>query len=594
MEQNPFINYPGAIATSISDLIRGNSTAFIYGWNLFSLLFILFLTVTVYLKFIPRTGTETQKNKFLKSNVLFITVTLIGVFLLRLPNLILKEQNPDESQWIANAATFLNHGVLWKNVNGYTGGPLLFVPLSIMYYFGEGLNYASIRLFGLLFCILPSLLFVYLVFKKLFSSAIASLLLLPFILFSAFAINHDLIAYNSEHIPMLITAISLFLFFSLQKKYSLLKLFAAGFLLGLFPFAKLQAVPIAFAIAVCIFIETILFQNESSKQKFTSILFFIAGGLIPSILISIYLIHYGVTVNFRNAYILQNFSYAQNGLASHVLGWKKFLLVFIMTFRTIELLWLFIILGILILVSSYFIFKNKTRIENSAKRNLIYLFAVTVCSYLSVCLPGNDFVHYEILLIVPLVVFTGMLFGTAFPFLIETFSSRKIFYAVILLTVVVPVTLMLKQGNKGIKFIQNGGNYELSAEAKEIKKYSSPNEKLAIWGWSNKYYVETEMTQGTPGVNSFYEATNALRNNNSSLENYVSDLEINMPTVFLDASQLHFIGFNNQTGLSHENFPVLNNFINQHYQLVTEINLIKIYVLNERLIKLGLLQYTRF
>lgn len=594
MEQLPFINYPGAIATSISDLIRGNSTAFNYGWNLFVLLFILFLTVTVYLKFIPTGKTVTGLYKYFYSNWVFISVTLIGVFVLRLPNLVLKEQNPDESQWIANAATFLNHGVLWKTVNGYTGGPLLYVPLSIMYYFGVGLNYASIRLFGLLFCILPSLLFVYLTFKQQFSSAIASLLLLPFILFSAFAVSHDLIAYNSENIPMLLTAISLFLFFSVQKKYESLKIFIAGFVLGLFPFAKLQAVPIALAIAICSLIEILLFQNKSTKQKFTSILYLIIGGLIPSVLILIYMMHYGVTASFWNNYIVQNYSYSQNGLASHIIGWKKFFLVFTMTFRTIELLWLFIILGILILVSLFFILKNKTRIESSTRRNLIYLFAVTVCSYLSVCLPGNDFVHYEILLVVPLIVFTAMIFGTALPFLIESYSSRKIFYAVILLTVVTPVTLLLGKGNTGIKFIQHGGNYELSVEAKEIKKYASPNERLAVWGWSNKYYVETEMTQGTPGVNSFYEASNALHNNNSFLEKYVSDLEINQPIVFLDASQPHFIGFKNQTGLNNENFPTLNKFINQHYQLVAEINQKKIYVLNERLIKMGLLQFTRF
>ena len=78
----------------------------------------IFLTVTVYLKFILSGKTATGANKFLKYNVLFIAVTLIGVFILRLPNLVLKEQNPDESQWIANAATFLPSGFKGGGVIG--------------------------------------------------------------------------------------------------------------------------------------------------------------------------------------------------------------------------------------------------------------------------------------------------------------------------------------------------------------------------------------------------------------------------------------------------------------------------------------------
>ena len=137
-----------------------------------------------------------------------------------------------------------------------------------------------------------------------------------------------------------------------------------------------------------------------------------------------------------------------------------------------------------------------------------------------------------------------------------------------------------------IKFIQKNGNYELSAEAIVMKKYSSPDEKLAIWGWTNKYYVETGLTQGTKGSNSFYEAGYALKGNYTGIENYISELENNKPVIFLDASLPHFLGFKNQTGLSHENFPSLNNYINQNYQLVAEINQKKIYVLNQRMEKL--------
>ncbi len=583
MENHHYINYPGSIAEAIFNSIKINPTAFNIGWNLSLCLLVILMSVTVYNNFKEIFRANSLINRILKSPFFFISLSLVGVFILRLPNLVLKEQNPDESQWIANAATFLNGGVLWKNVNGFTGGPLLYAPLSLMCYISDGLNYASIRLFGLLFCILPSLLFAYLTFKQVFNSAIASLLLLPLILFFLFEINHDTIAYNSEMVPMLLTAVSLYFIFLIQKKSSISKIFLTGIAIGLFPYAKLQAVPIALVISVILLIEILFFQNKSSKQKTISILSFVVGGFIPSALILFYLLHYNSFPNFISRYLFQNIYYASTGLTSHVTGIIKYLIVATIAIQTIEFLWFFIAVGILILISSVFIFRNKSRIEKSARRNLIYLFAVTVISYLSICFPGNDFTHYEFLLVIPLFVFSGMMIGTALPLVIESFSFSKTFPTYCLLTVIVPVTLIMYSGNKGIKFIRNGGNYELSVEAKEIRKYSSPNEKLAIWGWANKYYVETSLTQGTSGVNSFYEATAALNGDNSFLEKYISELEMNKPAIFLDVSLSRFQGIKKQEGLSHENFPLLNNYINKHYQLVAEINQRKIYVLKERL-----------
>src|SRR5206468_3314769 len=70
-------------------------------------------------------------------------------------------QDIDECSWILASASLYDGGTLWKTVNGGTGGPLLFAPLCLILYSGKGLNYTTIRIFGLICCVLPSIFFVW-------------------------------------------------------------------------------------------------------------------------------------------------------------------------------------------------------------------------------------------------------------------------------------------------------------------------------------------------------------------------------------------------------------------------------------------------
>ncbi|GDX51352.1 hypothetical protein LBMAG27_03990 [Bacteroidota bacterium] len=589
MEKIPFINYPGCIASTISEIIKLNPQAFVICWNLFSILFTLTLLVIVYINFSKTSNLKSGIKYFLTSRALFIIVSVIGVIILRTPSLILNEQNVDESQWIANAGTWLNGAEIWKEVSGFTSGPLIYIPLSIMYYLGDGLNYSSIRFFGLLFCIIPSVVFVYLIFKKIFNKESAALLTLPIILFFSFSNSKDFIAYESELVPMLLTSLSFYLFILWQVKNSNPKLFLLGIILGFFPYAKLQAVPIALAIAICAIIELIISTNKSPKQKFVSTLLFISSGILPSIILLIYFLQNGTLLIFWNDYIVQNLFYTQTGLSYHISGISKFFIPIIIAKETPEVLLFIGTVGILFLFCTVLIYKNREKMAKTEKIRIAYFFLIFAISYLCVSFPGSYYYHYENLLIIPFIIFAGIFIGHALPFILERFLRRKIMLSILLLIISCPLFMSLYIGNCGINFIQKGGNYDISAVAKEISKYSMPNEKLVIWGWNHKFYVETGLTQGTAGANSFYEATYALKNDNSYLEKYISEIRKNQPVIFLDASQPLFIGFKNQVGLSHENFPILNDFLKTNYTLVAEINQKKIYVLNERLMRMGIL-----
>ncbi len=589
MEKTSFINYPGAVAVSISEIIKTDAGFYLTAWNITGVLFILLLFFSVSLNFSISGFSKSRPGKIIGSSPAFLIFSGLALFILRLPTLALPEQNMDESQWIVNAATWLNGAVLWKDVNGFTSGPLLFAPLTIMYYLSDGLNYANIRLFGLLFTIIPSVVIIFLLFKKSFDHKIAALVTLPLVLFFSYSFSRDFISYESELIPMLLTCLCFYFFFSWKVKKNYYKIFLLGITLGLFPFAKLQAVPIAFSIFLCFSFELITAKEITSQKIIRHFLLLISAGIFPSLLLLFYLIKNNALTFFWNDYIIQNLYYAQSGLAYHISGFSKFLIPVIIAKETPEAAWFFGFMFMLILICSFVFFKNRNRISVSRKKETGYLLLVLVAAYFSVCMPGSYFYHYETLLIIPVLVFAGSLAANTFSFINEKPVFKKLFQASVILMTGTPMLLSLYFGNKGIDFVRSGGDFEISAVSKEISKYAIPNEKLAVWGWNNKIYVETELTQGTPGSNSFYETYTALNNNNEKLDAYINAIKKNQPVIFLDAALPVFAGFKIQNGLSHENFSALSQFISKNYTLVSIINQKKIYVLNEQLMKMGLL-----
>lgn len=589
MDQIKFIDYPGRIAVSIFNFLSEYSSFSKSGFQLFYLFFVLILCLFIYLKFLNSVNSYSGIKKILCSPILFLTVSGIGVFFLRMPNLVLRELNSDESQWIVNAATYYNGAVLWKDVSGFTGGPLIYLPLSLINYFGIGLSYASIRLFGIIAFIIPIILFTYFTFRKLFNDTYSSIFTLPIIFFFSLSISNDFIAFNSELVSMILIALSCLLFISFIKSHSISKLIMLGLILGSFPYAKLQAVPIGLIIALISVIEIFFFKTPGKTKKAFSVLIFIIAGLLPSFTFILYLLNNDALNIFIDDYFLQNILYTNNGLPSHIDGIAKFNLVLILASHTIETIWLYIVCFVVILFCSLQLFKNRSKIELQNSRVLIYLFLILVFSYFSVCFPGNIFEHYQLLLIVPLVIFTGFIFGTSILITKSIFSTNKQIITFVLVSVFIPLAITLYKGNKGINFIAANGNYQISNVSKEILKYTMPNERLAVWGWNHKFYIETGLIQGTRHANSYIEVFQYLRNQSIYLENYIEELKFNKPVIFLDATQPTFIGFTNPESLCPDKFPLLNNFIKSNYTQVSEINQKKIYVLNDRLIRMGLL-----
>ncbi len=578
MEKSPYISYPGNIATVLNDAILFNPDCSAAATLLLSVLFTFFLVFIVYKNFADANFIKPGFKKTISSPALFIIVAAIGIFLFRLSTLVSGEQNMDESQWIVNAASWLNGAIIWKEVSGFSGGPLVFIPLSVMYYLGDGLNYASIRLFGILLYVIPSFVFVFLTLKSLVGKNVASLLSIPLILFFCFAYSPDFIAYNSEWLLMLLISVSAYLFFSSKNKLSNNKLLILALILGCFPYAKLQAVPIAFAISFCAILEFIYFSNKSNRYKFIFATKFISFALLPSLCLLIYLYSNGIFLDFYSDYILQNLNYANSGLAYQVQGVHKFLIPVHLIFESADALLFFVSIPVFSFAIYFFRKSNSPLI--SLNRNSLYLFLIFLSAYFSASVPGLFFTHYLNLIVIPFLLFIACLFSSSSVVAISSFPTRL---KNIIILFLISITSFFYSFFGTKKDFGNTDNFQLGKLATEIKKYSTPNDKLSVWGWNHKIYVETGLTQATKHANTYYEVQEALIGNTQLLNLYLAELYKNKPTIIVDASKPHFFGFEKQTGLSIENFLSLHQFVLNHYKLVSTINEKNIYVLKEKL-----------
>jgi hypothetical protein len=103
------------------------------------------------------------------------------------------------------------------------------------------------------------------------------------------------------------------------------------------------------------------------------------------------------------------------------------------------------------------------------------------------------------------------------------------------------------------------------------------NGKLTVWGYNPNYYTETGLVQATR-----LSISSAQFNDNSLKpffrRTYLEDLQRNRPGVFVDATAVNqFPALNDPEKFRHEVVPEVRDFVAQNYQLVENIEGVRIY-----------------
>jgi hypothetical protein len=588
---NAIITYPGSLHYFIGKLLLSLG---VYGnciWGGFGFIFVSLLVILSLANFYLPAPAPDRTTKFLCSPLFFSFLIAIGILVLRSPNLILFEQNPDEGQWMASAATLLQDPRFWVSVNAGPNGPLNIFPLTLIKFFGGTINYATVRLFGLLFCLIPAVLLLYASFRNFFDDKIARVIILPLAVCIAFARYRDIIAYNSEHLPLLLVSLSIFFFskiFSAAKKrlfyYSLL-----GLTLGCMPYSKMQVMPLVLVMLFFCGLE-IFFENRNKPKGFIKeIVFFAAAVLVPTIVVLAYVLLSGIIFDFWQSYIVFNFAYTKTALSGLKLSWpEKFYVMYKFIFILPDTKLYFAALFFSGFLAMGILFKARRPVSRVSRKLIILSSLILAAAVYSIIVSDNFFPHYQLLFIIPVIFFSGSLIGilyTAYPYNRGGRGARSRSYLYVsvfmVIGVILPGFLSVSRGNATIKFLPRYGIAGVkSMVAEKIKAYARPNEKMAVWGWMNGYYILANLTQGTKDPHVKLQVEKSTQQA-YFLKRYAADLLANKPVIFLDAITPYSF-YLNEPSQHYENFPLIKKIVDKDYTLAAEVEGKRIYVRSDR------------
>jgi len=536
--------------------------------------FVLTILVLALFK-IFRPSPDFKFEKILQSEFLFLFFIVVGIVVLRLPSASGLEFNPDESLWIADGITLQRDPIYWQSVESMR--VLTILPLLLIPIFNATINYGTVKVLGSILVALSGI-FLYKSFLNLFKDSIARLIVLPYVIWLALITYKDYVAYNSELVVIFFLSLSLFLYSKAvnnQVPKRTLYLYLLGFILGCIPFAKLQAGPIALSITLIALLST--------KPK--KLVYLIAGGMSFPVILLLYLLLFDLLDEFALNFAKNLFYASDKDLRlSEKLG--LFEIAFFQYFDTcLYFTWQLnlgaaAIVGLIVLRKRVALFDLK----------LIGLGVITtLISVYTFIQPAHKFAHYLLLMIVPSTFLVGVLLGMVHNGInaLNTYKLRQGLHLTLVLAITLSVGyISFKMINKGnLAFTYAKINYirgiDKSRVAQAIAKHAEPGDRMAIWGWADRYYVQTGLPLGARQATIRW-VTRDWPYQKDAYKQYLYDLNKNKPELFLDAVAPGELHYKERKIHGHENYPEVESFIDENYHYVDAISRVRLYVTKER------------
>jgi hypothetical protein len=194
----------------------------------------------------------------------------------------------------------------------------------------------------------------------------------------------------------------------------------------------------------------------------------------------------------------------------------------------------------------------------------------------SAAMPATDYPHHLWLVLIPL---SWLLSSLALHELLTAWATVTLHPATpagVICLVALLHTLDIQQTG-----IQQANYYLYAIQRSSTGSYAQPDDRLVVWGWQNRYHVDTQLPQGTSENTSFrsmYE--HSLRQ--AYREKYVYDIQRSQPIFFLDATGPNSLFMSDRGRYRFENFPPLADYIAHHYTLLGAVDHVRIYLRNDR------------
>lgn len=542
---------------------------------------------------------QARRSSILYSDRLFLSLCMLLLLLARLPSILYKGVfNVDETQMITEALTLLHDPVYWQSVDGTTIGPITSYLLSWPGLLHLPVTYATCRLTGTVLLGL-TVWFLFRGMRLIVSQTASRVSLLFLLLFLCYSTFLDYLHCSSEipALPILAYTWFFFLRYTTQPAYinsKQLHWFITGFVAGLIPFIKLQAVPlIAFTVAALL--VSFIVRNKSSLLPIRAnrpALLLVAGTLLPSVIILLLCTAFGVSERFYLFYIKSNlFNYSEYYKYlfpnTQLPLWAKFArLPFFLTdeptFRKFFLLFMLTA----ILASVWRLYTGR-KLSSHIKWMIGWSLGWLFVAFYSVAMPATEFHHHLWLVLIPISwllclavheLFSALQTSPMKPSGIGL--SMLIILPCIFHTVAVSQTT-IQNANYSLFVLQHNFPQEINPVSSIIKHNAKPGDRLVVWGWQTRYHVDTQLPQGTSDNSSFRSMyTHSLREDYQ--KKYLEDIQRTHPTFFLDATGPNSLFMRDTALYRFENFPQLADYVSTNFTLIANVDHVRIYMRKDR------------
>lgn len=491
--------------------------------------------------------------------------------------------NPDESQLVSGAITLTRDPVFWRSVDGNTAGPLNFYVLLPLHWLGLPLDYLSARLTGLLL-VWGALFCCYRMLRPSLGTATARVGLLPGALFFATVYNGDFIHYSTEHLPLFLFSAAAGLLWAARDGTNPGRhpaWLAAGVCMGLLPWSKLQAAPLAAALALWGVILALGDRRHAWPARCARIAWLAAAALTPSFALLVMVRATGQWEHFVKSYIVNNLAYVGQG--GDPVGATRELL------DRMQGTWSFPALALASLGCVL-----AAALHGLARRQRPgHLFVAgggfTIVALLCVLTPQRGFLHYLLFLVPPLIWWGAAALGEFRPKASGRAAPALVFLAATLALAAIPVGLRL-QGPplEFLTYLTDRWTRPYDEVGFLLSKLRKPGDTLAVWGWYSHLHVQSGLAQATREAVSERQIQESPQRDTYHRPRYLADLQRNQPAFFVDAVGLRAFGFTRRDTDAHENFPALAGYVAEHYRLIDDAGHARLYVRASRVDELGL------
>lgn len=483
-----------------------------------------------------------RTTKILTNSIIFWTVSIITILLIRMPGLSRGSLNPDEDEWIINAISLINYPIEWVSTSFNVTRPLTVLPLTLIKIFGVGVTNASAQMLVILINVLM-LWFLYRIFILISNNeALSRLIILPWIVMYSLFTLWDYTAYNSEHICCFTIVLILWLMVqsAFKEQKSKIIYFLIGFLLGLLPYIKIQCIVIGCSIGFSFLIYLLL-----SKEKIWHL---VTGVLLPQIIVLLqsYLTKDFTSLKYK---IVNTFTYAtKDNFADSTSQYLEQCMNSVVTIYSVIdskpfILWisLIYITCILLIIYHYFTNKHSPTLEGSWISITLILYVST--SFYAIHKPPHAYPHYVLLILPAFILISGHSVLVVSRIFSQNNYTKKLFTRIILVTFTFFVSTssfyVFKNGN--IAFYELEKNLQIAKNkdplSRAILELGQPNDKLAVWGWNNELYLRTMMHKGTRFVYT-YKIHDNWPSSSHDLKLFNEDIVKMKPSFFIDVYDL--------------------------------------------------------